>query len=177
MTNSSKAYTHPDRVLDDTHSLLQLSDGDPHVVCSGLIFVPVVDAADVTLDMIHSLYATSGCTFVTMYFQTLNKHQQKWGMYEIETFAYVVCHRKSHKSVNELMAKFTCIPVKDSGGDVSGGSAVSKLEHASDNTTALGTIPNFNIPDRKIDHLTAKFQRFVVGARSLQSLSTGQSAT
>ena len=36
-----------------------------------------------------------------------------------------------------------------------GGAVVSKLEYASDNTTALGTIP-----DGKIDHLTAKFQRF-----------------
>jgi len=122
MTKSPKAYTHPDRVLDDTHSLLQLGDGDPHAVCSGLISVPVADAADITLDMIHSLYATSGCTLVTMYFQTLNKHQQKWGMYEIETFAHVVCHRKSHKFVNELMAKFTCIPpAKSSNGEVSGG--------------------------------------------------------
>ena len=161
MTNSPKAYTHPDRVLDDSHSLLQLGDGDPHAVCSGLISVPVADAADITLDMIHSQYATSKCVLITMYFQTLNKHQQKWGMYEIETFAHVVCHRKSHKFVNELMAKFTCIPpLKGSNGEVSGGSAVSKLKYASDNTTALGTIPNFNIPDGKIDHLTAKFQRF-----------------
>ena len=74
MTKSPKSYTHPDRVLDDTHSLLQLGDGDPHAVCSGLISVRVADAADITLDMIHSLYATSGCTLVAMYFQTLNKH-------------------------------------------------------------------------------------------------------
>ena len=41
-----------------------------------------------------------------------------------------------------------------------GGQQYPKLKYASDNTTALGTIPNFNIPDGKIDHLTAKFQRF-----------------
>ena len=59
------------------------------------------------------------------------------------------------------MAKFTCIPpVKGSNGEVSGGSAVPKLKYASDNTTALGIIPKFDIPDGKIDHLTAKFQRF-----------------
>jgi hypothetical protein len=160
MTNSPKAYTHPDRVLDDSHSLLQLGDGDPFAVCAGLISVPVADAADITLDMIHSK-APAGCVLVAMYFQTLNKHQQKWGMYEIETFAHVVCHRKSHKFVNELMAKFTCIPpTKGSNGEVSGGAATAKLKYASDNTTALGTIPTFNIPDGKIDHLTAKFQRF-----------------
>ena len=66
MTNSPKAYTPSDRVLDDTHSLLQLGDGDPHAFCSGLISVPVPDAADIALGMIHSLYATSGCTLVTM---------------------------------------------------------------------------------------------------------------
>ena len=55
LTNSSKAFTHPDRVLNDTHSLLQLGDGDPHAVCSSLISVPAADAADITLDMIHSL--------------------------------------------------------------------------------------------------------------------------
>ena len=77
MTISPKAYTHPDRVLGDMHSLLQLGDGGLHAVYSGLISVPVADAADITSDMIHSLYATSGCTLVTMYFQTLTKHQQK----------------------------------------------------------------------------------------------------
>jgi hypothetical protein len=59
------------------------------------------------------------------------------------------------------MAKFTCIPpAKGSSGEVSGRAATAKLKYASDNTTALGTIPTFNIPDGKIDHLTAKFQRF-----------------
>ena len=48
MTNSPKAYTHPNRVLDDSHSLLQLGDGDPFVVCPGLISVPVADAADIS---------------------------------------------------------------------------------------------------------------------------------
>ena len=125
MTNSPNAYTHPDRVLDDTHSLLQLGNGDHHAVCSGFINVPVADAADITLDMIHSLYATSGCALVTIYFQTLNKHLQKLEMYEIKTFAHDVCHRKSHKFVNELMAKFTCIPsVKGTNGGVSGGSVI-----------------------------------------------------
>ena len=41
-----------------------------------------------------------------------------------------------------------------------GGAAVSKLKYASDNTTVLGTIPNFIIPNENIGHLTAKFQRF-----------------
>ena len=59
------------------------------------------------------------------------------------------------------MAKFTCIPpVKGSSGEVSGGAATAKLKYASDNTTALGTIPTFNIPDGRIDHITTKFQRF-----------------
>ena len=38
--------------------------------------------------------------------------------------------------------------------------AVAKLKYASDKTTALGMIPSFVIPDGKIDHSTAKFQRF-----------------
>jgi hypothetical protein len=64
-----------------------------------------------------------------MYFQTLNKHQQKWGMYEIETVARVICHCKSHKFVNELMAKFTCIPpAKGSSGEVSGGGSYRKAQ-------------------------------------------------
>ena len=70
------------------------------VVCAGITFVPFADAAEITLDMIHSK-APAGCVLVAMYCQTLNKHQQKSGMYEIETFAHVVCHRKSHKFVNE----------------------------------------------------------------------------
>ena len=45
IANSPKAYTHPDRRLDDTHSLLQLGDGDPHDVCSGLISVPYRNGA------------------------------------------------------------------------------------------------------------------------------------
>ena len=160
MTNSPKAYTHPDRVIDESHSILQLGDGDPKAVCSGIISVPVADARDITLDMIHS-GAVEGCVLVAMYFQTLNKHQQKWGMYEIETFAHVVCHRKSHKYINELMSKFTCLPPsKGADSEISGGAHVAKLKYASDNTTALGNIPSFIIPEGKIDHLTAKFQRF-----------------
>ena len=160
MTNSPKAYTHPDRVIDESHSILQLGDGDPQAVCSGIISVPVADARDITLDMIHS-GAVEGCVLVAMYFQTLNKHQQKWGMYEIETFAHVVCHRKSHKYINELMSKFTCLPPsKGADSEISGGAHVAKLKYASDNTTALGNIPSFIIPEGKIDHLTAKFQRF-----------------
>ena len=114
MTNPPKAYTHLDRVLDDTYSLLRIGDGDLHAVCSGGIFVPVVDVADITLDMIHSLYATSGCALVTMYFQTFNKHQHKWEVYEIGTFVHVVCHRKSHKFVNELIP--WSAPMVKSGG-------------------------------------------------------------
>jgi hypothetical protein len=58
------------------------------------------------------------------------------------------------------MAKVTCIPpAKGNSGEVSGGAATAKLKYASDNTTALGTIPTFNIPDGKIDRLTAKFQK------------------
>ena len=142
MTNTPKAYiyTHPDRVLDDSHSLLQLGDGDPLAVCAGIISVPVADAADITLDMIHSK-APARYVLVAMYCQKLNKRHQKWGMHEIETFAHVVCHRKSCKFVNELMAKFTCIPpVKGSSGEINGGATTAKLKSASDDTTALGTI-------------------------------------
>jgi hypothetical protein len=160
MSNSPKAYTHPDRVIDEHHSVMQLGDGDPLAVCSGITSFPVADARDITLEMIHS-GAVVGCVLVAMYFQTLNKHQQKWGMYEIETFAHVVCHRKAHKYLNELMSKFNRLPPSPgSSGEVSGGMAVAKLKYASDNTTALGMIPSFVIPDGKIDHLTAKFQRF-----------------
>ena len=93
MSNSPKAYTRPDRVIDDHHSVMQPGDGNPLAVCSGIISFPVADARDITLEMIHS-GAVVGCVLVAtcMYFQMLNKHQQKWGMYEIETFAHVVCH-------------------------------------------------------------------------------------
>lgn len=157
MSNTPKAYTHPDRVLDDSHSLLALGDGDPAAVCSGLISVPVADANDITLDMIHDM--TSGCVLVCMYFQTLNKHQARWGMYEIETFAHVVCHRKSHKFINECMSRFISLPPSQmiSKGDAQ---RPAKLKYASDNTTALGMIPTFTIPEGKIEYLTAKFQRF-----------------
>ena len=91
MNNTPKSYTHPDRILDESHSLFQLGDGDPRAVCSGIISVPVADASDITLDMIHSL--DSGAVLICIYFQTLNKHQTRWMMYEIESFAHVVCHR------------------------------------------------------------------------------------
>ena len=149
MNNTPKAYTHPDRVLDDDHSLLALGDGDPRAVCSGLISVPVANASDITLDMIHD--PGSGAVLVAVYFQTLNKHQQRWMMYEIETFSHVVCHRASCKFVNECMAKFTYH--KDSP-------VVPKLKYGCDNTTALGNIASFTIPDGKIEHLMAKYQRF-----------------
>ena len=162
MSNSPKAYTRPDRVIDDHHSVMQPGDGNPLAVCSGIISFPVADARDITLEMIHS-DAVVGCVLVAtcMYFQTLNKHQQKWGMYEIETFAHVVCHRKAHRYLNELMSKFNRLPpAPGSNGEVSGGMAVAKLKYTSDNTTALGMILSFIIPDGKNDHLTAKFQRF-----------------
>ena len=78
MTNFKKAYTHPDRVLDDSHSLLQLVDGDPFAMCVGLISVLGADAADITLDMIHSK-ALVGCVPVAMYFQTLKKTPAQMG--------------------------------------------------------------------------------------------------
>ena len=53
--------------------MLQIGDGDPFAVCAGLIFVLVIDAADIILDMIHSK-APEGCVLIAMYFQTLNKH-------------------------------------------------------------------------------------------------------
>ena len=59
------------------------------------------------------------------------------------------------------MSKFNRLPpAPGSNGEVSGGMAVAKLKYASDNTTALGMILSFIIPDGKNDHLTAKFQRF-----------------
>ena len=149
MNNSPKAYTHPDRILDESHSLLQLGDGDPRAVCSGLISVPVADASDITLDMIHDV--NSGAVLVSIYFQTLNKHQRRWMMYEIETFSHVVCHRSSCKFVNECMAKFT--QHKDAP-------IIPKLKYGCDNTTALGSIASLTIPDGKIEHLMAKYQRF-----------------
>ena len=77
-------------------------------------------------------------------------------MYEIETFAHVVCHRKAHKYLNELMPKFNLLPpAPGSSGEVSGGMAVAKLKYVSYNTTALGMIPSFITPDGKMDHLTA----------------------
>jgi hypothetical protein len=91
MNNTPKSYRHPDRILAETHSLFQLGDGDPRAVCSGIISVPVADASDITLDMIHSL--DSGAVLICIYFQTLNKHQKRWMMFEIESFAHVVCHR------------------------------------------------------------------------------------
>ena len=92
MNNTPKAYTHPDRILDESHSLFQLGDGDPRAVCSGLISVPVADASDITLDTIHSI--DSGAVLVSVYFQTLNKHQQRWMMYEIDQQALML-DRKS----------------------------------------------------------------------------------
>ena len=159
MSNSPKAYTYPDLVVDEHHSVMQLGDGDPLAVCSGIISFPVADARDITLEMTHS-GAVVGCVLVAMYFQMLNNHQQKWGMYEIETFARVVCHRKAHKYFNELMSKFNRLtPAPGSNGEVSGGMTIARLKYASDNSTALGMIPSFTIPEEKIDHLTAKFHR------------------
>ena len=66
-------------------------------MCSGIISVPVVDASDITLDMIHSL--ESGAVLICIYFQTLNKHQTRCIMYEIESFAHVVCHRNTYKFI------------------------------------------------------------------------------
>ena len=74
--NFPKAYTHPDRVIDDHHSVMQLGDGNPLAVCSGIISFAVADARDITLEMFHS-GAVVGCVLVAMYFQTLSKHQQK----------------------------------------------------------------------------------------------------
>ena len=149
MGNTPKAYTHPDRILDEQHSLLQLGDGDPRAVCSGIISVPVADASDITLDMIHSI--DSGAVLISIYFQTLNKHQTRWMMYEIEAFAHVVCHRQTCKFINECMAKFNY---------AKSDTVVPKLKYGCDNTTALGLIATFTIPDGKIEHLMAKFQRF-----------------
>ena len=44
MNNTPKAYTHPDRILVESHSLFQLGDGDHRAVCSGIIYVPIADA-------------------------------------------------------------------------------------------------------------------------------------
>ena len=72
-------------------------------------------------------------------------------MYEIESFAHVVCRRQSCKFVNKCMGKITCL--KDEP-------MIPKLKYGCDNTTALGSIATLTIPDEKIDHLMAKFQRF-----------------
>ena len=63
MSNSPKAYTHPDRILDDSHSLLALGDGDSRAVCSGLISVPVADASDITLDMVHGVNSGAAVSY------------------------------------------------------------------------------------------------------------------
>ena len=129
MNNTPKVYTHPDRILDESHSLFPLGDGDPCDVCSGLISVPVSDAFAITLHMIHSI--DSSAVLVSVYFQTLNRHQQRWMMYEIKSFAHVVCHRQTCKFGNECMGKFTCL--KDEP-------MVPKLRYGCDNTAALGLI-------------------------------------
>jgi hypothetical protein len=49
MSNSPKAYIHPDRVIDERHSVMQLGDGDPLAVCSSIISFLVVDARDITI--------------------------------------------------------------------------------------------------------------------------------
>ena len=72
-------------------------------------------------------------------------------MYEIETFSHVVCHRSSCKFVNKCMAKFTQHKDKP---------VIPKLKYGCDNTTALGSIASLTIPDGKIEHLMAKYQRF-----------------
>ena len=146
MNNDHKEYTHPDMILNESHSPFQLGDGDPRAVCSGLISVPVSDTSDFTLDMIHSIDSVT--VLINVYFQTLNTHQQRWMMYEIESFAHVVCHRQTCKFVIECMGKFTCL--KDEP-------TIPKLKYGCDNTTALATL---TIPDGKIDHLMAEFQRF-----------------
>ena len=111
--------------------------------------MPVADASDITLDMIHSL--DSGAVLVCIYFQTLNKHQTRWMMYEIESFAHVVCHRNTCKFINECMGKFNYAKTD---------TIIPKLKYGCDNTTALGLIATLTIPDGKIEHLMAKYQRF-----------------
>ena len=72
-------------------------------------------------------------------------------MYEIESFAHVVCHRNTCKFINECMGKFNYAKID---------TAIPKLKYGCDNTTALGLIATLTIPDGKIEHLMAKYQRF-----------------
>ena len=66
-------------------------------------------------------------------------------MYEIESFAHVVCYGNTCKFINECMGKFNyAIPIPNQNCGC-------------DNTTALGLIATLTIHDGKIEHLFAKY--------------------
>ena len=146
MRNQPRSYAHPDWVVSESRSLVGQGDWDPSGVSWHLFSVAIPDASLITPEDLHN---SEICVLLTMHPKGFNSSQKRWHTFEGEMFAHIHgAVRKCGKYIN------TCLAPYMQG-------SVPKFAWGSDSTVTIFRLPKLTLPETKINHLSAKIQRFI----------------
>ena len=151
LKNQPRCYSDPSWVCSDTRSLCGVADADPLSVSWHLVSVDVADARDITDEI---LLDPDRCRLLCIWPKVLNKSQRLWHVFEGEFHAHHHGFRKSGKFINTCLAPFMDCKVP-------------KYAWGADSKVTLFRLPTLHIPDVRIDHLNAKYQRFAGAAEEM----------
>jgi len=146
LTNQPRMYSHPDWVCSATRSMCGQGDWSQEGISWHLYSVDVPDARDITAEMLHD---PTRVRLLTMHPHSFNSNQRKWHCFEGEGFAQIHgAVRKCGKYINTCLAPFHDSPHP-------------KYAWGTDSTVTIWRLPKLTLPEMKINHLSAKVQRFI----------------